>query len=108
MFDGELLTTHRELIHLQTRDVLELCDVLGRLTHGDVHVGQTGLWGPGIADLFRTRCGALHGGVEERVHGFSAVASAVAKLRHRLYAGRDEDVTLARANGVRGHADGLK
>ena len=109
--DGAVLRQRRELVHLLARDVLELGDVLGRLTHRDVDVGEavgrrpTAPWPP--SERFVLRRPRV---LELRVLGVGpAVGRCPLPNRlTRLDAGGDERVALAGLDRVRGHADGLQ
>ena len=106
--DGAGLGEERELVHLLARDLLELGDVLGGLAHRDVDVGQPALERrPGVRHRGRPRCGARLG-VGERLVVRPGVRRAVAVARDGLDARGDEDVALARADRVGGHADRLQ
>jgi len=105
---GELLASNGELVHLEAADLLVLRDVLGGLTHGDVDIGKSGLRRPRLVGAFGALRRSFHGVGEEFIGGLAAVRGAAREARHGLDASGDEDVTLAGANRVRGHANGLQ
>ena len=108
--DCTLLRLSGELVLLLTRDVLELGDVLGGMTHAEVVIGDAAVERrPGRGATNGTFRGASLGGSHERVVGVGhAIGHAEHELAHGLDAGGDEDVTLASLDGVGGHADRLQ
>ena len=105
--DGPVLRESGKLVHLAPVHVLALGDVLGRLAHGDVDVGQTLARLPGIGHGGGTRHGALLG-VGELGVVRSTVGHPLGEPAHRLDACGHEYVALAGLDGVGSHADGLE
>src|SRR5690606_1322060 len=109
---GEVLRADAELVHLLAGDPLPAGQVLGGLAHRDVRVGQLAVLArvvPGGALGLGDRGGPGLGLGEQRVAGVrEAVGVALGEPRDRLDTGRDEDVALARLDGVQRHAGRLQ
>src|SRR5207244_3060339 len=107
--DGAVLRQGGELVHLLARDVLELGDVLGRLTHRDVDVGVAVGRVPRPLAALGALGAAQTGVLELGVLGVGpAVGVALAEPAHTFDAGGDERVALTRLDRVRRHTDGLQ
>ncbi len=104
---GPGLRQQGELVLLLAAHALELGHVLGGLAHGDVDVGQAPLGAPRLGERRRAGGGARLGLSEEGVVG-AGVRCTVHVAADRLDTGSHEDVTLARPDGVGGHADRLQ
>ena len=106
-----LLRARGEAVHLLARHALGQRHVLGGLPHRDVRVGEQAvgarvvpLGRPGGGHLGRARLGV---GEQRVVRAGQVVGAALVEPRDGLDAGGEEDVALAGADGVRGHARGL-
>ena len=107
--DGEFLAANGELVHLETRHVLELGDVLRGLAHGDVDVGQSRA-GASRARRPAPSAARVRASASAK-SGFTALPLSEAPLRetrHGLHARGDEDVALAGTDRVRRHANRLE
>ena len=118
---GEVLRPYAELIHLFAGHVVDLGQILGGLTHGEVDVGHVAAvpwicprWSAGTLALLRAgvrlvELRVLPRAAHDRLRlRRETVRVAADESGHRLHAGGEEHVALARLDGVEGHPGGLQ